>query len=34
MTRRRILTVDLKALANPSPLQELDFMKRKTALLK
>ncbi|KAF7359952.1 CxC2 domain-containing protein [Mycena venus] len=31
---QRILTIDLKALANPSPLQELDFVKRKIALLK
>ncbi|KAJ7794948.1 hypothetical protein B0H14DRAFT_3496550 [Mycena olivaceomarginata] len=31
---QRILTIDLKALANPSPLQELDFLKWKTALLK
>ncbi|KAJ7358563.1 hypothetical protein DFH08DRAFT_911760 [Mycena albidolilacea] len=34
MSCRRILTIDMKALANPTALQELDFMKRKTALLK
>jgi hypothetical protein len=28
------LAIDIKALANPTPLQELDFVKRKTALLK
>ncbi|KAJ6489344.1 hypothetical protein C8R47DRAFT_1071689 [Mycena vitilis] len=31
---QRILTVDMKALADPSALQELEFVKRKTALLK
>ncbi|KAJ7834666.1 hypothetical protein B0H13DRAFT_1913969 [Mycena leptocephala] len=31
---QRILTIDLKALSDPSPLQTLDFVKRKTALLK
>jgi hypothetical protein len=31
---RRILTIDVKALANPTPLQELDSVKRRTALLK
>ncbi|KAJ7432012.1 hypothetical protein B0H11DRAFT_1761190 [Mycena galericulata] len=31
---RRILTIDIKALADPSALQELDFVKRRTALLK
>jgi hypothetical protein len=31
---RRILTIDIKALANPTALQELDFVKRRTALLK
>jgi hypothetical protein len=34
ISRRCILTIDLKVLATPSPLQELDFLKRKTALLK
>ncbi|KAJ7264470.1 hypothetical protein B0H12DRAFT_1011966, partial [Mycena haematopus] len=34
MRRRRILTIDLKALANPTPLQEEEFSKRKTALRK
>jgi hypothetical protein len=28
------LAIDIKALANPTPLQELDFVKHKTALLK
>jgi hypothetical protein len=28
------LAIDIKALANPTPLQGLDFIKRKTALLK
>jgi transposase len=31
---RHILTIDLKAVSNPSPLQELEFLKRRTALLK
>ncbi|KAJ7123034.1 hypothetical protein C8R44DRAFT_560551, partial [Mycena epipterygia] len=31
---RRILTIDMKALAGPSELQELEFVKWKTALLK
>ncbi|KAJ7863421.1 hypothetical protein B0H13DRAFT_2354190 [Mycena leptocephala] len=31
---QRILTIDIKALANPTALQELDFVKRRTALLK
>ncbi|KAJ7740338.1 hypothetical protein B0H16DRAFT_1324487, partial [Mycena metata] len=31
---QRILAIDIKALADPSPLQELDLVKRKTALLK
>ncbi|KAJ7884013.1 hypothetical protein B0H13DRAFT_1628846 [Mycena leptocephala] len=31
---QRILTIDLKAVMNPSPSQELDFVSRKTALLK
>ncbi|KAF7342992.1 CxC2 domain-containing protein [Mycena venus] len=31
---QRILTIDVKALANPTLLQELDFVKRRTALLK
>ncbi|KAJ7036080.1 hypothetical protein C8F04DRAFT_1258196 [Mycena alexandri] len=31
---QRILTIDIKATADPTTLQELDFVKRKTALLK
>ncbi|KAJ7446784.1 hypothetical protein FB451DRAFT_1343526 [Mycena latifolia] len=31
---QRILTIDMKALKDPTELQELDFVKRKTALLK
>ncbi|KAJ7119307.1 hypothetical protein C8R43DRAFT_1090958 [Mycena crocata] len=31
---QRILTIDMKALSDPSTLQQLDFVKRKTALLK
>lgn len=32
--QRCILTINIKALANPTPLQELDFVKWRTALLK
>ncbi|KAJ7024853.1 hypothetical protein C8F04DRAFT_1269860 [Mycena alexandri] len=31
---QRILAIDIKALVDPSPLQELELVKRKTALLK
>ncbi|KAJ7161942.1 hypothetical protein C8R43DRAFT_880650 [Mycena crocata] len=31
---QRILMIDMKAVADPSTLQELDFVKRKTAMLK